>query len=116
VRTAVSLNPKRPIWVQGNLLVNSSGNIGTVSEPVLLIVNGDLTFSVTGVTIFGLAYMRTANWALAGAGDIQGALVAEDNITGTGATTVTYNADVLRRLRQNTGSLVRLPGSWRDFQ
>jgi hypothetical protein len=43
-------------------------------------------------------------------------VVAEDNITGTGATTVTYNADVLRRLRQNTGSLVRLPGSWRDFQ
>lgn len=124
VRTAVSLNPGRPLWLTGGLTIDSSGDIGTAAEPVLLVINGDLRFDVSGVTVHGLVYSRlpltgsTAGWVTGGAGSgrIEGAVVAEGDVSGTGTTTIVYDRDVLRRVRQSVGSFVRVPGSWRDFQ
>ena len=95
----------------------SAGDIGRLTEPVLLVVNGNVQFSNSTVNIFGLVYTRTADWVTSGAGGrITGAAIAEGGISGAGTPTIVYDADILRVLRVNTGSFVRVPGSWRDFQ
>jgi hypothetical protein len=120
IRDAALANPWRPIWVSGDLNVNSSGPVGSATLPVLLVVNGDLKFSVSGVTIFGLVYMRlpsgTDRWTTDGAGQISGAAVSDNKIRGDGTTTYVFDPDVMNLLRWNTGSFVRVPGSWKDFQ
>jgi len=116
VRTVVAMNPGRPIWVQGDLSVTTAGDIGSAAAPVLVVVNGNLTFPVNA-TVYGLVYLRTANWATSGTGgQIQGAVVAEGEISGSGSPTIIYDREVLTRLRGSVGSFVRAPGSWKDFR
>lgn len=121
LRNKIAMNPGRPIWINGNLSIDSAGNIGGLANvtlpdlPVLLVVNGDLSFATPGVTIYGLAYLRTATWTTSGSGQIQGGVVAEGNIAGNGALTVVHDPDLLQRLKASTGSIVRVPGSWKDF-
>jgi len=120
VRTAISLNPQRPIWLTGPLNVDSAGDIGSATEPVVIIVNGDLKFSTSGVTIHGLVYNRLAplatTWVTDGSGQVSGAVVAEGGVSGAGTANLVYDADILARVRHNVGTFVRAPGSWRDFQ
>ena len=124
VRTAVEMNPGRPIWVDGDLEVTSAGDIGTANKPVLVVVNGNLTFPVDA-TIYGMVYVRPpvpspppamSSWVTSGMGRIQGAVVAEGEISGSGSPTIIYDRAVLDRLRGSVGSFVRAPGSWRDFR
>lgn len=115
VRSAVNMNPGRPIWVPGHLSVASAGDIGSAAAPALIVVNGNLSFP-TNATVYGLVYVRTADWATSGAGQIQGSVVAEGQISGSGAPTIVHDRDVLSRLRTGVGSFVRAPGSWRDFR
>ena len=60
VRNLIALNPGRPLWLTGNLIVDTPGDIGSAAEPVLLVVNGDVRFTTGGVTIHGLVFIRTA--------------------------------------------------------
>lgn len=119
VRDAVLMNPGRPIWVEGNLAVDTAGDIGSATPPalpVLIVVEGDLTFSVAGAEINGLVYVRTANWSTAGLfGRVNGGVIAQGDIGGNGTPVIVHDADLLRRLRATTGSFVRVPGSWKDF-
>lgn len=121
VRTAVSLNPGRPLWLTGSLIVDSAGDIGSATEPVLMVVNGDIQHT-SNAPIFGLAYVRMAgaatSWIVSGSGQITGAVVTDGGLTSTVAAgpTVVYDPDVLNLVRFNVGSFVRVPGSWRDFQ
>lgn len=114
VRDAQALNPGRVIWVVGNLTVDTSGNIGSATEPAMIVVTGDLTFTA-GATIYGAVYVRTVTWASAGAGQIQGALIAENDVAGGMTTSVVYNPSVLKLLRTSTGSVVGVPGGWKDY-
>ncbi len=115
VRNALLFNPGRVIWIEGDLDVDSAGDIGTAAAPALLVVNGDLTFS-TAVTLYGLVYTRTGTWTTAGTGGVvRGAVVAESNVTGSGTPSLIYDADVLKRLRLASGSFVMVPGGWKDF-
>lgn len=120
VNTAISLNPHRPLWLTGPL--NADANIGTAAEPVLIVVNGGLKFTSAGAKIHGMVYNRLdpaaglSAWATDGAGEVIGAVVAEGGVSGTGTSTLTYDADVLARVRHNVGTFVRAPGSWRDFR
>jgi hypothetical protein len=120
VRDLAALNPWRPIWVKGDLVVDSSGDVGTVSEPVLLVVNGDLLFPTSGVTINGMVYIRTktgtTEWGTSGSGTITGAAVSDADVRGDGSPTFVYDPAVIGRLRWSTGSFIRVPGSWKDFQ
>lgn len=116
VRAAIVTHPGRPLWLQGNLDVDSIGDIASAAEPVLLVIEGSLTFSTAGVTIYGLVYTKTADWITAGSGEIRGAAVAEGRISGAGTPTIVRDSDVLLRLRYGSGSFVRVPGSWVDFR
>lgn len=109
----LATNPGRPIWINGNLIVGGA-DIGSAASPALLVVNGNLTFSAAG-TVYGLVYIRNPTWITSGTGRVQGAVIAEGDVAGTGLLTLVFDADVLNRVRYGVGSLVRVPGSWKDF-
>jgi hypothetical protein len=58
----------------------------------------------------------TTQLNLSGAALLRGALMAEGDISGSSTATVSYDPDLLRLLRATTGSFVRVPGGWQDFQ
>jgi hypothetical protein len=116
LRSLISLNPGRPIWVNGNLAIDSAGDIGAPNAPVALVVNGSLDFGASATNnIYGLVYVTAADWASAGTAQLHGAVVAEGNVGGTGSPTLIYDPALLQQLRVTTGSFVRLPGSWKDY-
>lgn len=117
----VALNPDRIIWVQGNLTLESAGNIGSlpdpanpaVAGPAMIVVDGQVNFTTTGVHIFGAVYSRGGNWT--GPGLIEGAAMVEGNLAATASATVVMNNSVLNTMRRRSGSFVRAPGGWDDF-
>lgn len=117
VEDAIASNPGRPIWVEGDLLLDGSGDIGSAAAPVTIVVTGELDFDTGGRTVYGLIYGRAADWRLAGTARVEGALIAENNLTVETAagSTIDYDADIVRRLSTLVGSFARLPGGWKDF-
>ena len=115
VRTAASLNPGRVLWLDGGVDFDSAGGVGTLTAPVVMIVNGDIIFSQP-VDVYGVVYTRGAATVSAGNGAIYGAFIAEGSLTGTGTPTLIYNKPVLDRLGLLYGSFARVPGSWKDWQ
>ena len=116
LRAAASANPGRTIWARGDVDLDSIVEIGSTTTPLVLVVEGDLVFSASA-TVHGVVYARNAVWTTSGTGDpmFRGALVAEGDVGGTGAATVVYDRSVIDRLRLAAGSIVRVPGGWRDF-
>jgi hypothetical protein len=113
---ALQDHPGRPIWVDGDMSLESDVVLGSVAEPALIVAGGNVQFAAASIQINGLLYSRAADWTNAGGGaTVQGAAVAEGHFSGAGAPTVNYDPDILRRLNIGSGSLVRVPGSWRDF-
>ena len=115
MRTAASLNPDRVIWIDGDLDIDTGGDIGSAAEPLVLVVTGNLTFS-TPANVFGLVYSRAADWVSSGAGVIRGAAVAETRLSGSATTDIVYDTAILNHLRLQSGSFILVPGSWRDFE
>lgn len=119
IASAVSDNPGRIVWVQGPATIDANLVLGSAALPVMLFVQGDLT--VTGnLQMHGVMYMHSAggqvNWATtAGSTVIHGAVVAEGDLSVQGAPTITFDPGVLRTINLTQGSMVRVPGSWRDF-
>lgn len=142
VRTAISLNPGRPIWVAGALEVSTPTDlsgppppppdadpralpVNPPSVPAVLVVEGNLTFSTPSsppVRIQGTVYGGRSSvapgppWSLSGPGEIVGAVVAEHALNGVGDPTVRYSIEVVSFLRLQTGTFAMVPGSWKDFR
>lgn len=118
IADAVSANPGRVVWVDGNATIDSNQVIGSPADPVLLLVRGNLTVSAS-LQMHGVLYLHAnggTTWSTtAGSTTINGAVVAEDALTFVGAPTISFDPGVLRVIRLTQGSLVRIPGSWRDF-
>jgi hypothetical protein len=115
VRAAASQYPGLVIWVDGALDIDTGGDIGTLDQPVVIVVTGGVQFTAAA-TVHGLIYTQAAPWTTSGAATtVRGAVIAEGNVDGNSAATLVYDATVLSRLRLKTGSFVVVPGSWRDF-
>jgi hypothetical protein len=112
VRDLMAQNPGQPIWIYGDLAVQ--GDIGTAAAPVLLVVVGNLTFNGVSPTIYGAVYLRKDPWTSAGTGTVQGAVIADGSVGGSGTLTLIHDSAVLAKVRNTVGSLVRVPGSWKD--
>jgi len=107
------------IWVQGSATIDSAQVWGTTAQPVMLVVQGNLTVS-DNLQLVGVLYLHggagTNTWTTTGGSTlIQGAVVGEGNLTVAGNPTVVFNPTVLRTINLTQGSMVRIPGSWRDF-
>lgn len=90
--------------------------LGTRTDPVTLVTDGQMDINAH-VAIYGLLYSDNATNNSLGTGnsDIYGAVLTCARFDSNGNGTVTYDADALRNAQRDTGILVRVPGSWRDF-
>lgn len=124
----VEANPGRVIWVNGNLVLESDGDIGSPPDPANPAVTGPTVIVATGrvlssanVRIYGFVYSQppaadpsTEN--LTGGIDVRGAAFIEAARTGGSASgQIVFDREVLQHLQQRSGSFVRIPGGWRDF-
>ncbi|HNT38810.1 MAG TPA: pilus assembly PilX N-terminal domain-containing protein [Rubrivivax sp.] len=114
IRNAIELNPGRVFVLDGDVALDGGAPIGTETEPVTLVVNGNLGFSAP-TTVHGLVYVRAANWVTSGHGEILGAVVAQGDVTGAGSFEILYDKAILERLQHASGSMVLIPGGWKDF-
>ena len=104
--------PRNPIWVAGNLDLDTVGALGTAADPVMLIVTGQLTISANAV-ITGFVHADSIVWTAAAAGaSVLGAMVAVDTFAAAGLATLAYDRAVLDIISLRYGSFVRAPGSW----
>lgn len=115
VRAALLFNPGRVVWIDGELVVDSTGNVGSAAAPAMIVATGNLRFT-SAATIYGLVYVRNADWASAGTGGVvQGGVIAEGSVHHGGSPSLVYDAAVLKQLRLATGSFVKVSGGWKDF-
>lgn len=102
--------PRNPIFVEGNLNLGTAGNLGSDADPVMLVVNGNLTVSAD-VRITGFVHANQIVWTSAGA-SVKGAMVSATNVTATSRATLAYDRRVMDMIHWRYGSFVRVPGSW----
>lgn len=118
VNDALATARGRVVWLRGagGLTLGNSGDlIGSSSSPVVLISEGPVALTSgagSATRISGLVYASSVSIA---AGEIRGALISATTVVGSGTGKVVFDASILNNLRLTTGSLARVPGSWRDF-
>lgn len=120
----VNANPGRIIWVEGDINLDSGGQIGNVptptdppesTGPAMIVATGSLVKSTASpVVINGFVYTSQGAWT--GNPDIQGAAFVENSLAATAGGTIVFNRDVVQHLLHRSGSFVRVPGGWRDFR
>lgn len=116
IASVVSDNPGRIVWINGNLTLDTPGTLGSASEPVMLVSNGDITIS-SSVVVNGFVYARDITWSSTSTSTvIRGAVVASRNVTGNGPVSVAYDASMLGKIAMGYGSFVRVPGTWSTTQ
>ena len=103
--------PRNPIWVAGDLNLDTAGVLGTTADPVMLIVAGQLTISGNAV-ITGFVHADSILWTAGAGASVQGAMVAKDTFSAAGLATLAYDRTVLDLISLRYGSFVRAPGSW----
>lgn len=113
---ALAAGPQR-IWVEGDLLLAGPLTLGTPERPITVVGSGALRLE-GALRLHGVLYGGSLRWddVATGAAGVRGAVIVEGDYSGNGAPDLVYDAAVLARLQHATGSFVRLPGSWRDFQ
>ena len=113
IANALLLNPRNPIWANGNVDIDAAGALGSAADPMMLIVNGNLTVSADA-NVTGFVHANQISWT-APAANWNGALVAATTFDATGVATVSYDKTVLDTIRLRYGSFVRVPGGWNLF-
>lgn len=116
IATTAELNPGRVLWLRGPFSFSGSADIGSASAPVFLYADGDVNLNSTGTAkIHGVVYTK-GNLTLTSGGGVRGSIYVTGNVAGSGGNVeVAYDPNVLRLLRLQSGSFVKVPGSWRDF-
>lgn len=123
LRLAVERNPGRIIWVNGDLALESAVDLGPVVPtvppvppvpPVVIVASGSVRI-FEPVNIVGLLYSGADIQNFAAGSLVRGAAVAAGNFESIQSARIEYDPEVLKLLNLYSGSLVRVPGSWRDF-
>ena len=109
----VNANPRRIVWVDGNLVVTTPVAPNAGDPPALIVAAGNVT--ITATTQIRGVLVALGNLTSASNLDVQGAVVVTGNLADASGGTIEFDPAVLRELRMSSGSLVRVPGSWRDF-
>jgi hypothetical protein len=113
IANALALNPRNPIWANGDVDIDDAGALGTPADPMMLIVNGNLTVSGDAI-VSGFVHADQIDWTAAAA-TWDGAVVSRTTFTTSGLATVRYNKAMLDTIRLRYGSFVRVPGGWNIF-
>lgn len=100
------------IWVDGT--VTLPARMGSIDNPVVLIVNGDLNISAN-TEFYGLIYV---NGEISGNGNpsIFGSIIVwGENNSLTGNAQVIYDEGVMNNIRRTIAGAKARPGTWRDW-
>lgn len=100
------------VVIEGNTTLPNS-TIGTREQPVILIVNGNLSFQGSP-TVYGVVYV-TGNVTGGGTPTIQGAMVVQGTMEPTGSVDIIYDPLVTNNAVTKTGRAGWIPGTWRDW-
>ncbi len=119
--STVNLGGKKgvSIWIEDNLSLNTSQVIGSMSSPVILIVNGNMTTNAT-IVIYGFVYV-TGNLTMNGTGgsssQIVGGVAVYGNVVMGGNDNITFDSNVIKNLQSqgSGGAFIKIPGTWKDF-
>lgn len=105
----------RFFYLEADLEVHN-GAIGSANEPVSIATSANIKFN-GGTNVWGLVYGDSEDFDANGSGNgvLHGALVARNNFSVNGNPDFIYDPDVLKKLQDGTGSILRVPGSWKDF-
>lgn len=98
-------------WVEGNATIDQ--NIGTLAEPVVLVVDGDLTVN-GNPTIYGVVFVR-GDLTTSGTPKVRGAMVASGNVDSGGTMNIIYDPEAISNAGNVTGTYATVAGTWRDF-
>lgn len=104
------------IAVDGDLRVEHGLRIGRRERPVVLVIDGDLLIEGPA-QIHGLVHARNMRWdgvAVDGGGLLLGAVTLTGGYAGDAAADLVYDPMLMSRLQRQSGTWVRVPGSWRD--
>lgn len=105
----------RLLWVDGDLSLAGPLTLGSPDRPVLIVASGAARLH-GALALHGVVYAGALAWNDApNGGFVRGALVSESGYGGDAAVDLFYDTAVLERLRGDSGSFTRVPGSWRDF-
>lgn len=110
------------IWIDqssgSTATINGTTTIGSAAQPVMMVVNGNLSLS-GNVVIYGFVYIigTTGINTLTGNTQIIGGMVTSNTLNMTGSISITYNSTVLNTLRNQSSMsyYAKVPGSWKDF-
>ena len=106
----------RIIWVAGPLTIGSNRVLGSVTDPVLIVAEGDITltgpFQISGmlVSLGNLSWTNTSGLTSL----VNGIVLADGRVATNGTMDIHYQPDVVNQLRNRMGSFVRVPGGWID--
>jgi Tfp pilus assembly protein PilX len=109
---AAVVSGSRMIWIDGDARVTSDLALGTRERPVIVVAVGQLTLE-GAVTLHGFVYAQAIEWTHGGT--LRGAAISESTAIGRGPMDFVRDAPILDALRNDLGSVSRLPGSWKDF-
>ncbi len=102
------------IWHDGDLAITSNRILGSQTEPVICIIDGDLELH-GNVLVNGVLYVTGSITKVNGNVTVNGGMVVEGALEmGNGNLTVRYDATVIENLG-GIGNGANLPGSWRDW-
>lgn len=106
----------RAFYFDTDLQLSGNRTLGSANEPVALVTGSNLTINGTW-DIYGLLFSNNADLNALGTGAaiLHGAQISCAAYRNNGNGTITYDAEVLRRVRLQSGPMARVPGSWRDF-
>lgn len=94
----------------------TTSDLGSSTDPIIFVTTGALTFH-GGANIYGLVYGDQATWDALGLGNgtLNGSLIVRGSYCANANATYNYSASALKTVRGTTGSMDRVPGSWKDF-
>lgn len=102
------------IWIDGDLTLDSAIMLGSTTNPVIFVVNGNFTMNHPNAEVYGQLYV-TGDWNNGtGGGLVSGTAMVEGNFSAGGPLQFYYDATTLNQTA-NLGAYAKVPGSWRDF-
>ena len=119
--TTTIAHGSRLIAVEGDLTLDGPPTsatplvLGEPDRPVIIVVTGSAHLSGS-LELYGLLHAASIDWSGTGTGaSVTGAAISAGDYSGTAEVDFIRDAETLARLRHDTGSFVRVAGSWKDF-
>jgi Tfp pilus assembly protein PilX len=106
----------RSFYFASDLHLSGNSTLGSAADPVTIVTPNAMDINGNW-TIYGLVFSNSADFNDLGTGSatIEGAQISCAAYKNNGNGTLSYNPDALKNARRFSALMVRVPGSWKDF-